>query len=313
MRPVDLQASMVQGAGILARWAMLLLYAASTQNDSNPTSLVDVALSATGAVDFAGEAAYWQKVANEFMAKTQQMWRDGWFRDYDSVAQEWSSQQDGMHLAPVFCGASDWNQIEQLRPYLSQPPSHSNGWAPLCWPPVVMTLIGAASAARMPFDAAELAYQFIDASYRSIDSRTQDEESGLPGVTREYRRVVKTTRKGVIEYANAGIEGYGWGALSVHLLLRYIMGLREEEAGVLIVAPVLPHALRQVDATYRVGPVQWGKYALQVACTVLDVESYTLFLRSSTIVDEERIVSSVDEKQWQLEGAWGQEHSIKLS
>ena len=175
-----------------------------------------------------------------------------------------------------------------------------------------MTLIGAASAAKMPFDAAELAYQFIDASYRSIDSRALNEESGLPGVTREYRRVVKTSRKGVIEYANAGIEGYGWGALSVHLLLRYIMGLREEEAGTLIVAPVLPHALRQVGATYRVGPVQWGKYALQVECTVRDAENYTMLLRSLTTIDEERLVSSIDEKQWEWEGTWGEEHTIQL-
>ncbi len=203
--------------------------------------------------------------------------------------------------------------IEQLRPYLSQPPSHSNGWAPLCWPPVVMTLIGAASAAKMPFDAAELAYQFIDASYRSIDSRTPDEESGLPGVTREYRRVVKVNKKGVIEYANAGIEGYGWGALSVHLLIRYVMGLREEEAGTLLVAPVLPHALRQIGAIYRVGPVQWGKYALQVECTVRDTEHYTMRLISSTTIDEERLVSSVAEQQWQWEGSWGEEHRIQLS
>ena len=313
VRPVDLQASMVQGAEILSRWAMLLLYDTSTQNaEANSTSLAEIALSAVAPVDFAGEAAYWQKVANEFTVKTRQMWRDGWFRDYDSVAQEWSSQQDGMHLAPVFCGASGWGHIEQLRPYLSQPPSHSNGWAPLCWPPVVMTLIGAASAAKMPFDAAELAYQFIDASYRSIDSRALNEESGLPGVTREYRRVLKTSRKGVIEYANAGIEGYGWGALSVHLLLRYIMGLREEEAGRLIVAPVLPHPLRQVGATYRVGPVQWGKYALQVECTVRDAGNYTMLLRSLTTIDEERLVSSVDEKQWEWEGTWGEEHTIQL-
>ncbi len=313
VRPVDLQASMVQGAAILARWAMLLLYAPATQSpETNSTSFSATALPPLPPIDFAGEAAYWQQVANEFTVKTRLMWHDGWFRDYDSVAQEWSSQQDGMHLAPVFCGASGWGHVEQLRPYLSQPPSHSNGWAPLCWPPVVMTLIGAASAANMPFDAAELAYQFIDASYRSIDNRTPDEESGLPGVTREYRRVVKTTRKGVIEYANAGIEGYGWGALSIHLLLRYIIGLREQEAGSLIIAPVLPHTLRHPGATYRVGPVQWGVYALHITCTVRDADHYTLLLRSSTPIDEERLVSSNEEKQWQLEGTWGQEHHIVL-
>jgi Mannosylglycerate hydrolase MGH1-like glycoside hydrolase domain len=313
VRPVDLQASMVQGAEILARWAMLLLYDIPAQSDAGAAPLAKLALADGPPLDFAGEAAYWQKLADEFTMKTRFMWRDGWFRDYDSVAREWSSQRDVMHLAPVFCGASDASHVEQLRPYLSQPPSHSNGWAPLCWPPVVMTLIGAASAAKMPSDAAELAYQFIDASYRSIDSRAPDGESGLPGVTREYRRVVNINKKGVIEYANAGIEGYGWGALSVHLLMRYIMGLREEEVGTLLVAPVLPHALRHAGAVYRVGPVQWGKSALQVACTVRDAENYTMHLQSSTAVDEERLVSSVSEQQWQWDGSWGTEHRIKLS
>ena len=91
--------------------------------------------------DYAAEAAFWQNIANEFTVKTRLMWRDGWFRDYDSVAGEWSTQQDAMHLAPVFCGVTDWSQVEQLRPFLAQPPSHSHGWAPLSWPPVVMTLV----------------------------------------------------------------------------------------------------------------------------------------------------------------------------
>ncbi len=41
-----------------------------------------------------------------FTVKTRLMWQNGWFRDYDSVAGEWSMQQDAMHLAPIFCGAS---------------------------------------------------------------------------------------------------------------------------------------------------------------------------------------------------------------
>jgi hypothetical protein len=125
--------------------------------------------------DYPTEAAFWSDVANEFTTKTRLMWRDGWFRDYDSITGEWSTQQDAMHLAPVFCEVSSSEQIDQLRPFLAQPPSHSLGWAPLSWPPVVMTLVGAASAAQMPLDAVELAYRFIDASYRSTDRRELDE------------------------------------------------------------------------------------------------------------------------------------------
>ncbi len=160
--------------------------------------------------DYAAGAAFWQSVANEYTVKTRLMWHDGWFRDYDSTTNEWSTQQDTMHLAPVFCGVADRGQLEQLRPFLAQPPMHSSGWAPLSWPPVVMTLVGAATAAQMPLDAAELAYRFIDASYRSIDRREPDEYGGLPGVTREYRRTVTAGKWGEIDYINTGIEGSGY-------------------------------------------------------------------------------------------------------
>ena len=83
---------MAQGAEILLRWANLL---ASTRKEELQEVLVQT--------DYAAEAAFWQNVANEFTVKTRLMWQDGWFRDYDARANEWSTQQDAMHLAPVFC------------------------------------------------------------------------------------------------------------------------------------------------------------------------------------------------------------------
>ena len=298
VRPVDLQVSMAQGATILARWANLL------GQRQNAITTVEIL------IDFAAEAAWWQEIANEFTIKTRLMWQDGWFRDYDSVAREWSSQQDTMHLAPVCCGAASWEHVEQLRSYFTRPPMHS-GWTPLSWPPVVMTLVGAAAAAQMPLDAAELAYHFIDAAFGSIDSRTIDQHGGIPGVTREYHAVVTTGKWGTSEYVNAGIEGYGWGALSVHLLMRHLLGLHQEEAGEIHVAPVLPQALRRVGATYRVGPVPWGKYLLHIECAVRDVQSYTIRMRCSvqTALDA---VQEVAEQQWEWEGAWGDEQILQL-
>src|SRR6266581_1220706 len=243
VRPVDLQASIAQSAAILASWAEMLSPTHTDETLPNP---------------YPADIAFWQEIANEFTGKTRLMWRDGWFRDYDSVASIWSSERDAMHLAPIFCGVADWGQIEQLRSTLAEPPRHSSQWAPLSWPPVVLTLIGATAAAQMPQEAAELAYRFIDSSFRSTDSRELDEYGGLPGVTREYRRAVPRGKWEEIDYANAGIEGYGWGALSIHLLIRHLLGLKEEEAGVVTVAPMLPKALRQVGADYRVRPIQWG-------------------------------------------------------
>ncbi|TMF43927.1 MAG: hypothetical protein E6I32_15895, partial [Chloroflexi bacterium] len=238
VRPVDLHASMAQGAEILAHWATLL--AADEE-----TSL-----------DFQTEADWWKAIAIEFTVKTRLMWQDGWFHDYDAVANEWSDERDAMHLSPVFCGAAGWGQIEQLRSALAQPPSNNPYWRPLSWPPILMTVAGAASAAGMLSEAAELAYRFVDASYRSIDSRTPDEYGGIPGVTRENRRMVE--QKYGVDYVNAGIEGYGWGALSIFLVIHHMLGLKEEEAGTLTVAPVLPQALRRSGAFYKLGPLLWG-------------------------------------------------------
>ncbi len=53
---------------------------------------------------------------------------------------------------------------------------------------------------------------------------------------------------GASDYVNAGVEGYGWGALSIHLLIRYLLGLHEQEAGVIKVVPVMPRALCRVGA-----------------------------------------------------------------
>jgi|SRR5450755_46003 hypothetical protein len=298
VRPVDLQASMAQGAEILERWAQLL---AQTSVD---------------AIDFAAETSYWHGVAADFMAKTRFMWRDGWFRDYDAVAREWSSQPDTMHLAPVFCGAADSEQIAQLRSYFAQPPAHS-GWASLSWPPVVMTLVGAAANAAQPLDAAELAYGYIDASYRSTDSRELDEQGGLPGVTREYRATVTKGKWGAVDYVNAGIEGYGWGALSVHLLLRYLLGLRENESGSISVVPALPQALRRQGATYRASPVPWGSYMLDVECKVLDAKTYAMRVQCSQRVAGDEGAHDVEARstsaqQFAWEGRWGEEKVLKL-
>ncbi len=207
--------------------------------------------------------------------------------------------------------------MEQLRSYFSQSPLHS-GWAPLSWPPVVMTLIGAAAVANQLFEAAELAYRFIDASYRSIDKREPDEHGGLPGVTREYRQPVTIGKWGEIDYVNAGIEGYGWGALSIHLLLRYLLGLQEEAADRITVAPFLPQALRRVGATYRVHSVQWGQYSLDVECEMRNTEGYIVRLHCAErareeipdTLEEEKPAAIVYACEW--EGTWGEKRMLLL-
>jgi hypothetical protein len=291
VRPVDLQASIAQSAAILAAWAEVLASTHTNETLPNP---------------YAADIAFWRQVANEFIEKTRLMWRNGWFRDYDAGTQEWSTEPDTMHLAPVFCGAADWGHIEQLRSYFAQPPTHS-GWTPLSWPPVVLTLVGAAAAAQMPFEAAELAYRFIDSSFRSTDSRELDEHGGIPGVTREYRNTVTVGKWGEIDYINAGIEGYGWGALSIHLLIRHLLGLYATDLGSITLAPTLPAGLHHPGATYTIAPIPWGKYMLSLTCRVKNAHRYeaTLHVRLRTQEGQPQ------EHHW--EGAWGEERTFLLN
>ncbi|HJT59372.1 MAG TPA: trehalase family glycosidase [Ktedonobacteraceae bacterium] len=303
VRPVDLQASMALSAAILASWAELLSSMHTDETLPNP---------------YLADVAFWQEIANEFTVKTRQMWQDGWFRDYDSATGEWSTERDPMHLAPIFCGAAGWEQIEQLRPTLAQTRPEARFIAPFGWPPIAMTMIGAASAASMPIEAVEMAYRFIDSAYRSIDARTLDEYGGIPGVTREYHRTVTVGKWGEIDYANAGIEGYGWGALSVHLIIRYLLGLREEEVNRLTVQPVLPQALRKAGATYLAGPLPWGRYVLHIECQVIDERRYRLRLRctisaAASLEDTPEVSQhKTDEHACEWEGVWGEGRTIRL-
>ena len=89
------------------------------------------------------------------------------------------------------------------------------------------------------------------------------------------------------------------------LLIRYVMGLREEEQGVLRVAPVSPQALRRKGASYKIAPLQWGTYALSVECIVRDTDSFIKHLDCFT-------GESQPMQQWEWEGKWGEEKNIKL-
>lgn len=303
VRPSDLQASMAQGAAILADWAAQLARA------ENLPPLPDLP-----PIDYQTETKVWQQVANEFRKKTLQMWHDGWFRDYDSGTGEHSNQQDTMHLAPVFCGVATPEQLEQLRPAIQKPPYHS-GWHTLSWPPVTLTLVGAALAAHMPEEATRIASTFIDASWRSTDRRTLDEHKGLPGITREYLRTIEVGKWGEIDYVNAGIEGYGWGALSIYLFMHVLLGLQERRAGQLHVAPMLPQDLRTIGARYRVRTIQWGKHTLSLELHVQEKERYTCRLEASRDeavhpelgLDPQRV-----SQHWEWSAAWGEGQTLTL-
>ncbi|HEX6800747.1 MAG TPA: hypothetical protein VF116_23745 [Ktedonobacterales bacterium] len=236
VRPVDLHAAAAQAAALLAKWARAL----ELETDENWR---------------------WASVAEDLAAKTRAMWRANWFHDYDAAAARWSKVRDPMQLAPLAAGLASAQQRAVLRRAFSTLPRHCGSYPPLVWPPVAYTALEAALAAGLDARAAELAHAILDRAWRRMDARTIEPDGALPGITREYWPEGGTS-------TSAGIEGYGWGALGVHFLIRYLLGLREETPARLRLVPALPPALRRRGATYTVGPLPYGCHALTLTYAV---------------------------------------------
>ncbi|HKS69601.1 MAG TPA: hypothetical protein VJQ45_04240 [Ktedonobacterales bacterium] len=236
VRPVDLHATAAQAAALIAKWARVLELEA-------------------------GESWRWASVAEDLAAKTRAMWRANWFHDYDAVAARWSKVRDPMQLAPLAAGLANAQQRAVLRRAFSALPRHCGSYPPLVWPPVAHTALEAALAAGLDARAAELAHALLDRTWRRMDARTIEPDGALPGVAREYWPEGGTS-------TSAGIEGYGWGALGVHFLIRYLLGLREETPSRLRLVPSLPPALRRRGAAYTAGPLPYGCHALTLTYAV---------------------------------------------
>jgi hypothetical protein len=235
LRPVDLQAAAAQGCALLATWSAAL---------DRPS----------------GEVARWQAHAARLAAHVQRMWRGAWFYDFDAQAGRWSEIRDPMHLAPLLGRLATPVQIAALRPSFAALPSHGV-WPALVWPPVAYTALEAALPAGLEARAAELAAEIAERAWQRMDARDLEPDGGLPGVARESWPL------GGRE-VGAGIEGYGWGALTTHFVVRYIVGLREASPTSFHLMPSLPAAWRRPGAVFSIDPLPYGAGVLALTYRV---------------------------------------------
>jgi hypothetical protein len=288
LRPVDLQAAAAHGAALLARWATAL---------DRPLA----------------EHTRWQAESARLRAQLQSMWRDGWFHDFDTRQGRWSAIRDPMQLAPLACGAATMEQGIVLRSAFDAMPAHGGMWPALVWPPVAFTALEAAVAAGLPERASELAARILERTWRRMDGRTLEPDGALPGVTREFWPEGGRA-------TSAGIEGYGWGALTVEFLMRHIVGIGDFTPDEIVLAPALPPDLRQPGATYSVGPLAYGRGTMSMsyhiptdgAAGAVDVKVTLTGVTRAYIVRDDRSedeltraepdTSGTVQLQWQ--GAW---------
>ncbi|MCA1667152.1 MAG: hypothetical protein LC793_07095 [Thermomicrobia bacterium] len=245
-RPVELQAAMALSAGILRDMFQQI-----------------------GVPD---EAAPWDAVAIKYAARVQQLWdgATGRFRDWDVRANrfiEGSStywETDPNRFSPLSLAPALLDLTEEQRTALRLELAHYDT-APWRWWPSWSGTLGEVAAALGCDDwAARFVEKIVDRVYRENDRRTQaPDERPTPGGAREYwpEPLNKFT----------GNDAYGWGAETLPLLLRHIVGFREDDDGWygvrFTLVPGLPEGWR---GTYTLANLQYRAVALDLTYTVTD-------------------------------------------
>lgn len=245
-RPVELQAAMVLSATILQDMFRRI----GKQN----------------------EASQWDAVAREYAARVQELWdgATGRFRDWDVRANRfvegastyWETDPNRfspLSLTPALLDLPE-EQRAALRRELAQYDTAPWRW----WPSWSGTLGEVAVALGCDTWAARFVEKIVDRVYRENDRRTQaPDERPTPGGAREYWPEPLTTF--------TGNDAYGWGAETLPLLMRHIVGFREDDEGWhgvrFTLVPGLPDEWR---GTYTLANVQYRAVVIDLTYTIAD-------------------------------------------
>ncbi|HEY3107428.1 MAG TPA: hypothetical protein VGL23_01660, partial [Chloroflexota bacterium] len=202
------------------------------------------------------DGARWDAVADDYSGRARQMWHRGWFHDWQRGRP--TAPRDPMQLAPLMCQVASDEQVAALRGHFDDLPPHGE-YSPLEWPPVALTVLEAALQAGQRGWAAETAAGLLERVWRATDAPRHEPGRPLPGVAHEH-------------WPPEGewhTEGYGWGATTVLLFIRYVAGLRDEpDSDELALEPSLPRALLVPGRTYRVLNLPWRGQRLDLAYSV---------------------------------------------
>jgi len=311
LRIVELQAATSQAAGILDRFAEMLGDTNSRQD--------------------------WQKIQQIYAAKTQALWKEDWFYDFDTRNGQLvtSVGRDVGQVAPVFCGIASDEQKQKMRPALSKfytdslaghplAPSFEDWQDGLHWSSLVLPYVESLWLVGEMELVSQVIQAIAERVYTSMDRRAttslsshgkppaNPQKLGWPGVSCEVWG-------GQGAY---GGEGYGWGAVLPAHIIRNLIGFRDpQQPDELPVSPNLPNSFMVAGKTYRALNLQYRGASLELAIRVLDsrrvrVEgTWSGSLRSVAVKDAAGANISLqgNGSVWPFEGANHQQHFIHIA
>lgn len=311
LRIVELQAATSQAAGIMLQFAEAL-------GDTN--SRED-----------------WRKTQQVFAEKTQALWKEDWFYDFDTRNGQLvtSVGRDVGQVAPLFCGIANDEQKEKMRPALRKffadsraghaSPAGTEDWRDgLHWSSLVLPYIESLwSAAELEL-ASEVIHNIAERVYSSTDRSSPANPSseskhlasapklGWPGISCEVWG-------GQGAY---GGEGYGWGAVLPAHIIRNLIGFRDpRQPDELLLSPNLPNSFLASGRTYRVSNLQYRGALLELAIHVLDSQRVRIegiwsgSIRSVAVKDAEGAHVSLESagSAWQFEGTNHRQYLMRIA
>jgi len=284
----------------------------------------------------ASSRADWQKIQQVYAAKTQSLWKEDWFYDFDTRNGQLvtSVGRDVGQVAPIFCGIASDDQKEKMRPALQKFLSDSlegrkvvpgaEDWQDgLHWSSLVLPYVESLWAAGENGLASQVIQAIAERVYASVDRRSvanpstegkplaSGEKLGWPGVSCEVWG----------GHGAYGGEGYGWGAVLPAHIIRSLIGFRDpRQADELQLAPNLPDSFMVSGRSYRIVNLQYRGALLELAIQVLDPQrvrvegTWSGSVRSVAVKDGKGVSVALQGtgSAWQFEGGNHQQYLVRI-
>lgn len=252
---VELQAAASQAGAVLARFAKIVADHSSIEE--------------------------WQDIQKSYGAKTQQLWKDDWFHDFDSRSMKLieATERDPSQAAPAFCGIASGDQKKQILRTLQKmyenmeaQTQQASLWAdfPLGWSSFVLPYLESAWAAGGGELASKTVESICNRIYASMDRHSIEGPTGPAGTPHKLGWPGVSCEVWGAHGAFGG-EGYGWGAVMPAHIIRNLIGFREtDDVERITLSPGFGPLLSGTGKRYGIEGLTYAKRRLNLPFTFID-------------------------------------------
>lgn len=255
LRLVELQAAASQAGAILGRFAAL--------------------------VSDTGSVREWQRIQQNYANKTQQLWQNDWFHDFDTRTGQLVTvaTRDPSQAAPAFCGVATEEQKRRILPTLRKMYNDLSAQASknvpqgdfsLDWSSFVLPYLEAAWATGDGALVSQTVETICNRIYTSMDRRSVESPPGSNGVRPKLGWPGVSCEIWGASGAFGG-ECYGWGAVMPAHIIRNLAGFREtQDAQRIVLAPSFGSSLAAPGKHYGITGLSYAEKRLDLDFTFLD-------------------------------------------